>query len=215
MFDWLKKILGDSYTEEIDGKVAEEIGKGFVARSDFNNTKTELAAMKKAVQERDTQLESLGKASGDVDALKQQIATLQAENKAKDEAHSKEMADVKIKAAAERALATAGAADVPLAMGLLSKFISDAKLDDKGNVAGLDDAVKQLTGNKALSSLFPGKQAASISGVSPVGGSTNTPDADPKAGEYSSKLAEARKNGDAVAVIRIKQDAAADGIILN
>lgn len=215
MFDWLKKILGDSYTEEIDGKVAEEIGKGFVARADFNNTKTELAAMKKAVQERDTQLESLGKASGDVETLKQQIASLQAENKAKDETHAKAMADLQIKAAAERTLTAAGATDVQLAMGLLSKFISEAKLDEKGNVTGLDDAVKQLTGNKALSSLFPGKQAANISGASPVGGSTDTPDADPKAGEYNNKLAEARKNGDTVAAIRIKQEAAAEGVILN
>ena len=36
MLDWLKTILGDAYTEEIDKKVSEEIGKGFVARADFN-----------------------------------------------------------------------------------------------------------------------------------------------------------------------------------
>jgi hypothetical protein len=36
MLDWLKTILGDSYTEEIDNAVSKEIGKGFVARADFN-----------------------------------------------------------------------------------------------------------------------------------------------------------------------------------
>ena len=33
MLDWLKPILGDAYTEEIDSKIAAESGKGFVARA--------------------------------------------------------------------------------------------------------------------------------------------------------------------------------------
>ena len=40
MLDWLKPILGDAYTEEIDSKIAAEIGKGFVARADFNEVGT-------------------------------------------------------------------------------------------------------------------------------------------------------------------------------
>ena len=37
MLDWLKTILGDAYTEEIDKRISAEIGKGFVARTDFND----------------------------------------------------------------------------------------------------------------------------------------------------------------------------------
>jgi hypothetical protein len=36
MLEWLKTILGDQYTEDIDKKVSAEIGKGFVAKADFN-----------------------------------------------------------------------------------------------------------------------------------------------------------------------------------
>ena len=36
MLDWLKNILGDAYTEEIDKKASDEIGKLFVARPDYN-----------------------------------------------------------------------------------------------------------------------------------------------------------------------------------
>lgn len=36
MLEWLKTILGDTYTEDIDKKVSEEIGKQFVSRADFN-----------------------------------------------------------------------------------------------------------------------------------------------------------------------------------
>ena len=34
--EWLKTVLGDAYTEDIDKSVSAEIGKGFVARSDYN-----------------------------------------------------------------------------------------------------------------------------------------------------------------------------------
>ena len=33
--DWLKEILGDSYTDDIKKKAAEEIGKQFVSRADL------------------------------------------------------------------------------------------------------------------------------------------------------------------------------------
>lgn len=36
MLEWLKTILGDSYTVDIDKKISAEIGKGFVAKADFN-----------------------------------------------------------------------------------------------------------------------------------------------------------------------------------
>lgn len=36
MLDWLKSILGNSYTEDIEKRISDEIGKGFVARADFN-----------------------------------------------------------------------------------------------------------------------------------------------------------------------------------
>ena len=38
MLDWLKTILGEAYTDEIDKKVSDEIGKGFVSKADFNTT---------------------------------------------------------------------------------------------------------------------------------------------------------------------------------
>lgn len=46
MLEWLKEILGDSYTEEIDKRVSTEIGKGFVAKADFDAKNTELKTVK-------------------------------------------------------------------------------------------------------------------------------------------------------------------------
>ena len=59
MLDWLKTILGEAYSEEIDKKVSEEIGKNFVARADFNTLNTEKKALADTVKERDKQLEPL------------------------------------------------------------------------------------------------------------------------------------------------------------
>jgi len=59
MLDWLKVILGDSYTDEIDKKVSDEIGKGFVARSDFNGVND----TKKGLEQ---QLEAANKAIADM-----------------------------------------------------------------------------------------------------------------------------------------------------
>lgn len=46
MLEFLKPILGDHYTEDIDKQISAEIGKGFVAKADFNAT----AAAKKAAE---------------------------------------------------------------------------------------------------------------------------------------------------------------------
>lgn len=39
---WLKDILGDSYTEEQDAKVCAALGERFVARTDFNDKVSKL-----------------------------------------------------------------------------------------------------------------------------------------------------------------------------
>ena len=39
---WLKDILGDAYTEELDAKVCAALGERFVSRQDFNDKNTKL-----------------------------------------------------------------------------------------------------------------------------------------------------------------------------
>ena len=59
MLDWLKPILGDAYTEEVDKKISAEIGKGFVARADFNDLSAAKKKLEDDVKARDKQLEDL------------------------------------------------------------------------------------------------------------------------------------------------------------
>ena len=36
MLDWLQEILGDAYSNDMERKISDEIGKGCVSRADFN-----------------------------------------------------------------------------------------------------------------------------------------------------------------------------------
>lgn len=75
MLDWLKRILGESYTEDIEKKVSDEIGKGFVARTDFN-------AVKEAKQAAEAQLKEAGKT---IDGFKAKDLDIEAVRKAAEE----------------------------------------------------------------------------------------------------------------------------------
>ena len=154
MLDWLKGILGDGYTDEIDRKVSAEIGKNFVAKADFNGVKAELKAAKETVAARDGQLEELKKSSGDLDALKAQIAELQAANQQEAEAHAAEMMRLKLDTAVDKALSAAGAKNNLAAKALLGDFLSGAKLSEDGSVEGLDRAVKALAEDAGTAFLF-------------------------------------------------------------
>ena len=66
--EWLKGILGDKYTEDIDKQVSAEIGKAFVSKADFNTKNTELKNAKDALSDANKTIE--GFKSMDVDTIK-------------------------------------------------------------------------------------------------------------------------------------------------
>lgn len=66
-FEWLKGILGDKYTEDIDKQVSAEIGKAFVSKTDFNTKNTELKNAKDALSDANKTIE--GFKSMDVGAI--------------------------------------------------------------------------------------------------------------------------------------------------
>lgn len=158
MLEWLKTILGDAYTEEIDKKVSEEIGKSFVARTDFNTVNAEKKALADTVKERDKQLEVLKTSAGDVEALRTQITTLQTENTNAAKAHEAEMKRLRVDTAVELALAAAKAKNVKAAKALLA--LDTAELSEDGTVKGLAEQIQKLV--KAPDSSFLFDTAAGV-----------------------------------------------------
>lgn len=152
MLDWLKTILGDTYTDEIDKKVSEEIGKNFVSRADFNTLNTEKKSLDDTIKERDKQLDTLKSSAGDVEALKNQIDTLQSENANAAKKHEAEIKRLKIDTAVELALSAAKAKNIKAVKALLD--LSKVELTTDGTVKGLDDQIKKLTEASDSSFMF-------------------------------------------------------------
>lgn len=132
--------------EELAGKCekasAEEL-KNYVPYERFKELVDEKNKLKTDIADRDKQFETLKNSTGDVEAMKEQIASLQAENKAKDEAHATEIKQMKINSALESALISSKAKNVTAVKALI-KDLDKAELLDDGSIKGLDEQIKEL-----------------------------------------------------------------------
>lgn len=149
-----EKLIEWGLTEEQANKVMEGLNGSFVTKARFNEVNTELKQAKETITERDTQLETLKKSTGSVEALKNQITTLQADNAKKDTDHAIEMKALRITTAVNLALNTAKAKNAVAVKALLKDFIEKAEIDENGTVKGLDDEVKKLVEGKDTAFLF-------------------------------------------------------------
>lgn len=147
-------LLEKGLTEEQARQVMEDLNGSFVPKSRFNEVNQKLKTAEETISQRDQQLEQLKKASGDNEALKEQITKLQSENKQQKEAHDAELKSLKISAAVDNALTAARAKNNTAAKALLSDFLSEADLLEDGTVKGLDKAVKALRESKETAFLF-------------------------------------------------------------
>ena len=208
-----EQLIEMGLIEELATSVMKELDGNYVPKARFNEVNTELKQAKDQVKERDSQLETLKKNVGDSEELKKQIEALQNDNKTKDEAHAAEIKQIKIDAAVDKALADAKAKNPKAVKALLD--LAKAEISDDGTIKGLDAQIKTLseaedskflfdtdnTQNKNQNSkgFVPGQKKDGVPGAS---------------SEYETRLAEARKNGNTLEAIKIKQEAAADGVVL-
>ena len=160
-----EKLLEWGLTEEQATKVMEGLNGSFVTKARFNEVNTELTAAKNTIKERDTQLETLKKASGDTKALQDQITQLQADNKKKDADHAAELKNLKISNAVELALTGAKAKNNTAVKALLAAFLEKAELADDGTVKGLDDEIGKLTKGEDTAFLFDTSGTAKFKGA--------------------------------------------------
>ena len=166
MLQWLKDILGDAYTEDIDKKVSKQIGLGFVARVDFNALSEAKKTLEAQLSDRDKQLDDLKKQSKGNEELQEQITKLQAANEQAKKDHEAEVMRLKIDSAVSAALTTARAKNTTAVKALLD--LKDAKLADDGTIVGLKEQISKLTKADDTKFLFEEKQAKpTIKGANP------------------------------------------------
>lgn len=146
MLEWLKTILGDTYTEEIDKKVSEQIGKSFVSKEDFNKVnetkktlETQIGEKEKLLGERDTQLEALKKV--DAAGLQAEITRLQEVNKTTKAEYEQKEKELNLKYKFENRLIKEGAVNTTAVAALYD--LSKMSLDGE-NLLGFDDQHKAV-----------------------------------------------------------------------
>ena len=208
MLEWLKAILGDGYTEEIDKKISAEIGKGFVSKTDFNTVNEAKKQLEKTLGERDQQLDGLKGSAGDNEELKRTIEELQKLNTEQQKAHQAEIAQLKLDNAVDAALAASGAKNIKTVKALLD--LAKIKQGEDGKLDGLDEQLSAV--KKSDGYLFIEKQQQSFKGFQPGASKDGVPNAEQ--GSFEARLATARKDNNQLEVIKIKQEAAANGVVL-
>lgn len=128
----VETILGDHYTEDIDKQISAEIGKGFVARADFNSKNDELKTANDTIKGLQ---EAAKKFDGqDVEGLKTQLSTLQTK-------YDTDIAAVRKASAIDIALANSKAKNGKAARALLDL---DAVKLDGNKLLGFDDQLEAL-----------------------------------------------------------------------
>ena len=202
-------LIAMGLTEEQADKVLEGF-KGYVPKIRFDEVNEAKKTAEAQLAERDKQLEALKKQSGDAEALKAEIEKLQGENKAAATKYAADLKAMQINNAVERELVAAGAKNIKAVKALLND-LDKAELDGD-TVKGLADQIKKLQEDEGSKFLFGEVQKPGVKGMTP--NPSNGLSDNPKASEYEAKLADARKNNDTLAAIKIKQEAAAEGIAL-
>ena len=158
--------LTEAQADKVVSSWNDSIKNGFVPLDRFNEVNTAKKKLEGDLEERDKQLDDLSKSTGDIEELKNQITTLQSENKAAKEAHEKELKELKVSNALEKALTDAKAKNSKAVQALL-ELGNDVELDEDGTIKGLDEKIKALKESDAY--LFnEEKQTTKIDGAKPT-----------------------------------------------
>lgn len=160
--DFVALGISEELAARCETASAEEL-KGYIPKARFDEVNDLKKRLEADVKDRDGQLEELKKATGDADALKATIEKLQADNKAKDDAHAAEIKKLKVDAAIEATLTSAKAKNNTAVRALL-KDLDKAELLEDGSVKGLADQIKALTAGKDTAFLFD-SQGAKLKGA--------------------------------------------------
>lgn len=161
--EFVKLGIDEETAKKLEAASMEEL-KGYIPKARFDEVNNEKKKLEADVKDRDAQLETLKNSTGDVESLKQQIATLQADNKAKDEAHAAEIKQMKIDNAIETAL-TGAKAKNNIAVRALLKDLDKAELAEDGTIKGLAEQITAL--QKSDSYLFEAKETKKVKGATP------------------------------------------------
>lgn len=163
--DFVKLGIDEETAKKCEIASQEEL-KGFIPKVRFDEVNNEKKKLELDLRDRDGQLETLKNSTGDVEAMKKQIATLQADNKAKDDAHAAEIKKMKVDAAVDAALTGAKAKNNTAVKALL-KDLDKAELAEDGTIKGLAEQIEALQKSDAYLFDTTTKKQTQVKGAKP------------------------------------------------
>ncbi|MEA5082708.1 MAG: phage scaffolding protein [Lachnospiraceae bacterium] len=132
--EWLKEILGESYTDEADKKVAEKLGELFVSKADYN-----------AANEKKMELEERANDLVDNGELQKKYDELKSKYKAETESLKKKVDDVVKNSAVDMAIYKAKGKNAKAIKALID--MEKVTVKEDGTIMGLDlESIKKTDG---------------------------------------------------------------------
>lgn len=162
----LEKEQVDKILDENSQDIGKAKGDSEKIQKDLDAANAEVESLKGQISDRDKQLETLKNSTGDVEGMKQEIAKLQADNKAKDDAHAAEIKQLKIDVAIDSALTGAKAKNNTAVKALL-KDLDKAELADDGTIKGLAEQIEALQKSDAYLFDTTTKKKTQVKGAKP------------------------------------------------
>ena len=190
--EFVKLGIDEETAKKLEAASLEEL-KGYITKTRFDEVNEAKKKAESTVAERDKQLDDLKKSTGDVEAMKKQIETLQADNKAKEDAHKAEIKQLKIDNAVDSALGEAKAKN-KIAVKALLKDLDKAELGEDGLIKGLADQIKAL--QKSDSYLFE-QTSTKVKGAKPGESGDGEQKVDTSKMTYTEMVAYLAENPDA------------------
>lgn len=135
--------------DEVKAKAVENLKKmisdNYVEKTKFDEATTAKANLETQIKERDKQLETLKKTTGDKEKLESTIKQLQEENKSSKTKYEQDLKNLRIDSAVKLKLSNT-AQDVDIVASLIDK--TKLIVGDDGSVTGLDEQINPLKQSK-------------------------------------------------------------------
>ena len=136
--EWLKNILGNAYTEEVEQKIAEEIGKTYVSKVDFEAKETEATALKEQLKEASKTIN--GFKDLDVEGMKQEVENWKQKAQQAEKDAAAQVAAVKFDATLDAAITKAGGRNAKAVRAVLDMDALRQSKDAERDIASALDA---------------------------------------------------------------------------
>jgi len=150
--DFLKDLgLSDEIMDKIMTQYGLDIEK---YKTEKKENEVKITFLNDKIKEQEEVINSMQKDNESYTKLKQDYDLLQEEKTKNDNEYKQQIREIKLKSGLEKALNSAGAINQKVVIPLLKEFLDKAEIDEKGNVNGLEEQIKQIKESEDTKFLF-------------------------------------------------------------